>query len=178
MQPARASGGGGAGVVVGVLVALLLVGGVGSGVGYYLYARSRGSQTSDDDDKPSKTKDKEKPIASKHASDDDDDDGDGDVPSAKTIRKRMEADGWTVAGDSTTHSTGMQMLVLTASRGTESGAIYLYVYDDPKMAETVESSLTKSPGMSVRRKGGVIYMAYSSLNKGSSKALLDAVFPP
>jgi hypothetical protein len=179
LEPARSSSGG-SGVVVGVLVALLLVGGVGSGVGYYLYARGHGSSpSSDDDDKPTKTKDKDKPLTSKHASDDDDDDeSSADIPSAKVMRRRFEGEGYTVAGDNTSHSQGMQLLVLTGSRGSEAASVYLYVFDDPKMADSVESAMGKTSGMVSRRKGGVIYMAFSSLGRPSAKALLDAVFPP
>jgi len=175
MEPRRAGGGGGAAVIVGVIVALVLLGAVGSGVAYYLYARDRGgSSHASDDDGPTKTKDKE--VASKKNVADDDDVI--DPLDAKATKKKLEDDGWKIIGDTTTHNPSLQVVTYTIQKGGDFGGVYIYLFDDEKVAAMTEGSMSSSPQMVVRRHGKTMVAAYASSGKSTAKAVLDDLFPP
>lgn len=72
------------------------------------------------------------------------------------------------------------MVTYTVQRASDVGGVYVYLWDDEKMAAMTESSMAKSgpSGMVVRRRGTTMVMAYAGSGKTTAQSLLDEVFPP
>jgi serine/threonine-protein kinase len=181
--PAPRAGGGGGGSSSAIIVVLLLVIAAMGGAGAYLFLgrSSGGDQSGESSGKKGKTIDdddpdpdgKKKPPKKKPDPSDDD----VDSPDVSSIRKGIEDAGYKVISDTVSHSNGVVVKVFSVQKGTDYGGVYVYKYDDPKLAKASLGAMKANTKAAVTLRGNTLIMVMIPPDAAASQDLLDKLVP-